>query len=218
MGDRLSHANDAVAGFWVHDPLRGRILSIRRNLHRNWLRGDGRNRPHSGIVVLGCHAAPTACPTGKKPDDPVCGQIADSNQQPPDTLQGRDWQIQGGNFQIGYSMAVTYSNEFAMTFTSACKTGRSPVGGKPALSPCDDAWAQLAFYFSSGAIAFTHGPAVGFTPDTSALLATPEPASFLLIGSGLLALIAYGWTRKKKLAPTRGRSLSWAPSMSVGAA
>jgi hypothetical protein len=137
------------------------------------------------------------CPIGT-PEGTICGTIFDSNEQTPDTLPGRDWQIQGGNSQFGYSMAVTYSNEFAMTFTSACKTGRSPVGGRPALSPCDDAWAQLAFYFSSGAIAFTHGPALGFAPEANAMLATPEPASLLLFGTGLLALVLYGCARKKK--------------------
>lgn len=157
------------------------------------------------IVLNGTVGSAANCPSGTA-SGVLCSTIfdrtsfpsLDSNEQTPGSLQGFDWQVNGGNTTGSFDVAITYSREFALTSTNVCNTAGA-TGNEPTSAPCLNEWSQVAIHFNTGLTSLTP---LNFdmTSDSTFLSSpttgVPEPSSFILIAVGLLAGGIYANNRK----------------------
>jgi PEP-CTERM motif len=168
--------------------------------------GNG-GRTITDIVLNGTAGSAANCPAGTPPGV-LCGTIFDrtsfpslsppDNEQTPGSHQGFDWQVDGGNATGTFGLGITYSNEFALTSTTACNT-TGATGNEPTSGPCLDEWSQVAIHFTT---AFAPNASLNFDldSDNAFLSSIPEPSSFILLAVGLLAGAGYA-ARRKRLTP-----------------
>jgi hypothetical protein len=150
------------------------------------------------VVLNGTVGSAANCPSGTAPGV-LCETIFDrtsfpslaSNEQTPGSHQGLDWQVDGGNSMGSFNVAITYSQEFALTSTTACNT-TGATGNEPTSGPCLDEWSQLAIHLVTG---LAPNASLNFDQDTDNAFLTnptvPEPSSFILIAGALIAGALY---------------------------